>query len=271
MKFGKFHCAVALCVMLGCGAEEKKKNNGGTNNATNNGANNGMNNGINNGMNNGMNNGTNNGGPCPQGQVQAEVNGELGCYSACDEGECPTGQRCTQGLCLDDSLFNNGTTNNAQNNTNTGSSCADDVDCDLGEVCSHDTDMCVVAGCEFCTADQICYKMNSSDVGSCSATYDSCDEGGFTSCFDNTTCEATERCQNLAAQGLPEVACCVRGARGAGTTGDACSSDNDCETSICIERNDDPAICSESCGGPGECPEPLECHEVLGLCVTPGE
>ncbi len=96
----------------------------------------------------------------------------------------------------------------------------------------------------------------------------SCEERQLTACFQNSDCAADERCDNVNPGGI-EIACCVVGPRGTGQVGDMCTAESDCESGICIARNDDPEICSQECEGPDGCPGNLECNSFLGLCVTP--
>ena len=74
----------------------------------------------------------------------------------------------------------------------------------------------------------------------------SCDEGGLTACFYNGDCAEAERCEDVG-DGTLEVACCVMGARGTKTVGDECTSENECDSGLCVQRNDDPYICSKPC------------------------
>lgn len=87
-----------------------------------------------------------------------------------------------------------------------------------------------------------------------------------TACFQNSDCPDDQRCEDLMGDDNP---CCVVGARGTKTVGEQCTSENECDTAICIARNNDPAICSQACDMDNPCPDPLECQPVLGLCVTP--
>ncbi len=96
-----------------------------------------------------------------------------------------------------------------------------------------------------------------------------CSEAGYSECFINDDCQASERCENMSANDV-EIPCCVTGARGTKVAGEACTSENECDTSLCISYNDGPQLCSKPCDGSGtDCPAAAaEC--VFGLCV-PGE
>ena len=93
-----------------------------------------------------------------------------------------------------------------------------------------------------------------------------CDEAGYSECFSNDDCQASERCQNMSANDV-EVPCCITGARGTKGAGEACTGENECETSLCISYNDGPQLCSKPCdGSASDCPAAAsDC--VFGLCV----
>jgi hypothetical protein len=86
----------------------------------------------------------------------------------------------------------------------------------------------------------------------------------LTSCFVNDDCEATERCEDIT-DGM-DVACCVTGDRGTGVLGDACTNENDCASGLCVQRNDEPFICTQVCSETTVCPTNYECHPVLAMC-----
>ena len=95
-----------------------------------------------------------------------------------------------------------------------------------------------------------------------------CSEGGYSDCFINADCEASERCQNMSANDV-EIPCCITGARGTKVAGEACTSENECDTSLCISYNDGPQLCSMPCPEDGsDCP-PAASACVFGLCVPP--
>ena len=51
--------------------------------------------------------------------------------------------------------------------------------------------------------------------------------------------------------------------------GEACTSENECDTSLCISYNDGPQLCSMPCPEDGsDCP-PAASACVFGLCVPP--
>lgn len=88
----------------------------------------------------------------------------------------------------------------------------------------------------------------------------SCSEIDATDCFSNLDCMSADRCENKGTSEVP-VPCCVPGARGTGKLGDACSVDNDCDTSLCIETSNGYR-CS------GECQGDTDCISALPSCVT---
>jgi hypothetical protein len=93
-----------------------------------------------------------------------------------------------------------------------------------------------------------------------------CSEGGYTDCFINADCEASQRCENMSANEV-EIPCCVTGARGTKVAGEPCTSENECDTSLCISYNEGPQLCSRPCD---DTPCPAAASEcVFGLCVPP--
>ncbi len=96
---------------------------------------------------------------------------------------------------------------------------------------------------------------------------ESCDEASLSACFANSDCDEDFRCQNIAA-GEEAIACCVQAPRGTGITGDACSSENECASGLCIEFNDNPYLCADECDpSADECPEGFFCHGFMAVCV----
>ena len=93
---------------------------------------------------------------------------------------------------------------------------------------------------------------------------EACAEFGATECFANNECELDARCQDVGAPGFP-VSCCVRGARGQGMTGDACSDTDGqltCASSICVMlEGASEGFCS------GECLSESDCPETLPRCI----
>ena len=94
----------------------------------------------------------------------------------------------------------------------------------------------------------------------------SCQLQGMTACFTNDDCAVTYRCENTAADGELELACCVEGARGTGVLGDACADENECATGLCVQKNDEPQTCTQLCDVDNECPMDYTCHAVLAMC-----
>ena len=96
-----------------------------------------------------------------------------------------------------------------------------------------------------------------------------CGDAQLMGCFANEDCAADERCENLAAEGMPEVACCVKGPRGCLKPGEACADELSCESGLCVSRNDEPASCTILCDSDEVCPEALpKCNPGVGLCVA---
>jgi len=93
-----------------------------------------------------------------------------------------------------------------------------------------------------------------------------CSEAGYAECFINDDCQAGERCENMSANDV-EIPCCVAGARGTKVAGEACTSENECDTSLCISYNDGPRLCSKPCDGSGtDCPAAASAC-IFGFCV----
>lgn len=91
-----------------------------------------------------------------------------------------------------------------------------------------------------------------------------CTEIGAEDCFSNLDCMASDRCENKGTSDTP-VPCCVPGARGTGKSGDACSVDNDCETSLCIETSAG-FRCAGECTTDNDCPPELPyCTKVPAI------
>lgn len=91
-----------------------------------------------------------------------------------------------------------------------------------------------------------------------------CSDISAEDCFSNLDCMAADRCENKGTSDVP-VPCCVPGARGTGKSGDACSVDNDCQTSLCIETAAGYR-CSGECMSDNDCPAELpSCTEVPAI------
>lgn len=81
-------------------------------------------------------------------------------------------------------------------------------------------------------------------------------------CNFNRECAATDRCECI------DFTCACRpGARGTGKNGvDACTSGNDCASSVCTEGSDGKDYCSDECVTAADCGEKLpRCLDVTGL------
>ena len=93
-----------------------------------------------------------------------------------------------------------------------------------------------------------------------------CSEQGYTDCFHNGDCEASERCENMSANDV-QIPCCVTGARGTADAGVACVNENDCASALCISMNDGPFLCSKVCQDDSECPPAAAKCSAIGACV----
>ena len=94
-----------------------------------------------------------------------------------------------------------------------------------------------------------------------------CSDGGFTECFENADCMDSERCEDIG-DGA-EVPCCVPGPRGELPVGEVCEGGEiQCQTGICIGRNDGEELCTKSCQNNADCPESQP--ECQAIPFTPG-
>jgi hypothetical protein len=102
------------------------------------------------------------------------------------------------------------------------------------------------------------------DMGMTYPPAETCAELTLVECFSSAGCGADERCQNLEGKDpVPNITCCVKGARGAGAAGDACTTEFDCESGLCI----DGETCSKECTDDSECPTSLpKCNAAIGVC-----
>lgn len=129
-----------------------------------------------------------------------------------------------------------------------GADCQADADCDLGEVCTPSNE-CVVAECDWCEDDQICYVTDDNPEGSCSASScsDDADCGNNYDCVDGTctdanTCSSNDECPS--GEICSPAGTCVPGSGG----GDECETNTDCSPG----EECDNGNCVDD-GGNGEC------------------
>jgi hypothetical protein len=86
-------------------------------------------------------------------------------------------------------------------------------------------------------------------------------------CSFNRECAAADRCECI------DFTCsCRMGVRGTGKNGvDACTSGNDCASSVCVEGSDGKEYCSDECtsdaGCGGKLPRCLSVTGVGQICV----
>ncbi len=99
--------------------------------------------------------------------------------------------------------------------------------------------------------------------------------GAYTECVESADCPSDHRCENLPVDGETFARpCCVPGPRGCDASGTLCDDEFDCESGLCISRNDGPTYCTHTCEGPGDCADPIaECGDlfVMMVCVAPEE
>ncbi len=149
--------------------------------------------------------------------------------------------------------------------------CTFDEDCVLGTVCGAGGS-CVTAACDFCTAEQICYKTPSNPEGSCSAPQ----------CHTSDDCNGQRCVQGLcqsAASGCTKEADCPEGQTCslAGTCVDKPVNTNECEDSTqcnidagevcrdnkCVVPPCTANSCGEGkvCGEDGKCVDGPSCND----------
>ncbi len=81
-------------------------------------------------------------------------------------------------------------------------------------------------------------------------------------CFSNDDCPAGTRCHSDGADVY-----CMPGPRGTGAAGSVCTTEDDCESSLCVEGTD-TMRCSKTCTSPTECPPELpRCLGGIGICA----
>ncbi|MCB9616208.1 MAG: hypothetical protein H6722_27550 [Sandaracinus sp.] len=98
------------------------------------------------------------------------------------------------------------------------------------------------------------------------------DAGPPIACAFNRECPDSMFCDS---DDCDEGCFCKPGARGTGALGDACTSGNQCASSICLEGPGDALMCSIECTNAEDCSGPLpSCTDVAfvgRICVrTPG-
>lgn len=146
--------------------------------------------------------------------------------------------------------------------------CVTDTDCELGTVCGANS-LCIVAECEFCTADQICLVTPENPEGSCSAPQcyspDDCPNGE--ACVNNVCGGSSdnEGCQNSSQCDAGEV-CNLAGECVPGSSDNTCESNADCDqtTEFCDPGTDQciPVVDCDTV----TCEAGERCVEGYGTC-----
>jgi len=100
---------------------------------------------------------------------------------------------------------------------------------------------------------------------------DSC--GELTNCIDSSDCPENMRCENLKIKNADYTrACCVEGPRGCKTTGETCEDEFDCESGLCMAKNDGQHYCTKQCTDNNDCIDPVSfCKDmtVMKVCTEP--
>ncbi|MBU1240913.1 hypothetical protein KKF84_04420 [Myxococcota bacterium] len=104
-------------------------------------------------------------------------------------------------------------------------------------------------------------------------TEDSCGDMG--DCIDSSDCAENQRCENIAVDGEEFArACCVEGLRGCMADGEVCVDEFDCESGLCMNRNEGTLYCTSQCTDSAQCESPIEeCYDMvfMQVCVEPME
>ena len=96
-----------------------------------------------------------------------------------------------------------------------------------------------------------------------------CSEISAVSCFSSYECATAERCETVNADfGL---ACCTTGARGTGAAGVPCTTGSDCQSAICINRNDGAYYCSATCSSVADCPANMQQCLAIAFSGSPDD
>jgi hypothetical protein len=90
-----------------------------------------------------------------------------------------------------------------------------------------------------------------------------CSTPGECPCFSNEDCPAGTRCHAAA----PDDVYCEPGPRGTAAPGETCTTENDCDSALCVEGTD-TFRCSRTCTDPSQCPAELpRCLAGIGICA----
>lgn len=94
-------------------------------------------------------------------------------------------------------------------------------------------------------------------------TVTACATAGDCPCFSNDDCPAGTRCHAE----TPDSVYCEPGPRGTGMPGEVCTTENDCDSALCVEGSD-TFRCSRTCTVPTDCPAELpRCLAGIGICA----
>ncbi|MBU1218955.1 hypothetical protein KKF34_03640 [Myxococcota bacterium] len=194
-----------------------------------------------------------------------------------DAGRCEVETDCETGV----------TTCNLETHT------CDDInqcDCEEWQDCNEDTNTCELAegrceletdcetGVTTCnfethTCDAIIECNTDKTASGVTLPADTC--GDMDECIESSDCPEDMRCENLPVDGEDfSRPCCVEGPRGCSTTGDTCVDEFDCDSGLCIGRNDGQTYCTTQCEGPDDCDDPIsDCADlfIMMVCQEPAE
>ncbi len=157
--------------------------------------------------------------------------------------ECSDWQTCSDGVCV-----------------------LTDGKCETNENCTEKNAICDLTTheCRILTCNETLTSSGITGINACS-------EIESTECWSNDDCEDNQRCENVG--GEYELGCCVDGLRGCKVAGESCTSEFDCDSSLCLNRNEGEFFCSKICETNTDCPNGFECADMyfFNACVIPNQ
>ena len=190
----------------------------------------------------------------------------------CDP-KCQTGEKCNEDLkCVKIKT-------ECESNCNTWEVCSEDLQCKLKESrCNQASDCAENFSCNLET--HTCEEKISCNEAKTPSEFklpaDTC--GELTACNDSFSCADNQRCENLLIEGNNQgyaQPCCIEGPRGCKKVGEVCESEFDCESGLCIGRQDEIKYCTKECTQDNNtCPDNIsECKDlyVMFACVEAKE
>ncbi|MBN2694757.1 hypothetical protein JXR93_08845 [bacterium] len=186
------------------------------------------------------------------------------------EGKCETNTNCNTGFecnleshnCVEIPVCD--PTCEEWQTCNDGACVLTEGKCETNDSCTEENAICDLTTheCRVLTCNETLTPSGITDVEACSAI-------NSKGCWSNDDCEEGQRCENVG--GEYELACCVDGLRGCKAPGESCSSEFDCDSSLCLNRNEGEYFCSKICEVNTDCPEGFECADMYFFfaCALP--